>query len=54
MEIHAVRPMLAHWIGGMVLYVIVFAMIAAFLGLRLYSMLGKRTGAEQQPLARAA
>ncbi len=38
----------------MVLYVIVFAMIAAFLGLRLYAMLGKRTGAEQQPLARAA
>ena len=36
------------------LYVIILAMIAGFLALRLYSVLGKRTGAEQQPLARAA
>ena len=36
------------------LYVIVFAMIAAFLALRLYGVLGKRTGHEQQPLPRAA
>ena len=36
------------------LYVIVFAMIAAFLALRLYGVLGKRTGHEQQPLARTA
>jgi predicted lipid-binding transport protein (Tim44 family) len=41
-------------IGGPVLYVIVFAMIAAFLALRLYGVLGKRTGHEQQPLPRAA
>lgn len=40
-------------IGGVVLYIIVFAMIAAFLALRLYGVLGKRTGHEQQPLARA-
>ncbi|WP_156460720.1 Tim44/TimA family putative adaptor protein [Sphingomonas sp. Leaf339] len=36
------------------LYVVVFAMIAAFLALRLYGVLGKRTGQEQQPLPRAA
>jgi predicted lipid-binding transport protein (Tim44 family) len=41
-------------IGGLVLYVVVFAMIAAFLALRLYGVLGKRTGHEQQPLPRAA
>jgi len=37
-----------------VLYVVVFAMIAAFVALRLYGVLGKRTGHEQQPLPRAA
>jgi predicted lipid-binding transport protein (Tim44 family) len=37
-----------------VLYVVVFAMIAAFVALRLYAVLGKRTGHEQQPLPRAA
>ena len=36
------------------LYVVVFAMIAAFLALRLYAVLGKRTGHEQQPLPRTA
>ena len=36
------------------LYVIILAMIAGFLALRLYSVLGKRTGHEQQPLARTA
>ena len=41
-------------IGELVLYIVVFAMIAAFLALRLYGVLGKRTGHEQQPLARAA
>jgi len=35
------------------LYVILLAMVAAFLALRLYSVLGKRTGHEQ-PLPRAA
>ena len=35
-------------------YVILLAMIAGFLALRLYSVLGKRTGHEQQPLPRAA
>lgn len=34
--------------------VVLFAAIAAFLALRLYSVLGKRTGHEQQPLPRAA
>ena len=38
----------------MYFYIILLAMIAGFLALRLYSVLGKRTGAEQQPLARAA
>ena len=38
----------------MLLYVIILAMIAGFLALRLYSVLGKRTGHEQQPLPRAA
>ncbi|HEU0067359.1 MAG TPA: Tim44/TimA family putative adaptor protein [Sphingomonas sp.] len=38
----------------MYFYLIVLAMVAAFLALRLYSVLGKRTGHEQQPLPRAA
>jgi predicted lipid-binding transport protein (Tim44 family) len=33
--------------GGPVFYVILFAMVAGFLALRLYSVLGKRTGHEQ-------
>lgn len=32
--------------------VIILAMVAAFIGLRLYMVLGKRTGHEQQPIAR--
>jgi predicted lipid-binding transport protein (Tim44 family) len=32
--------------------IIILAMVAAFLGLRLYSVLGKRTGHEQEPLTR--
>jgi predicted lipid-binding transport protein (Tim44 family) len=36
-----------------VLSIVIFAMIALFLGMRLYAVLGKRTGHEQQPLARA-
>lgn len=32
--------------------IILLALVAAFLGLRLYSVLGKRTGHEQEPLAR--
>lgn len=36
------------------LYVIILAMVAAFLALRLYSVLGKRTGQDARPLARAA
>jgi predicted lipid-binding transport protein (Tim44 family) len=32
--------------------IILLAMVAAFLGLRLYSVLGKRTGHEQEPLPR--
>lgn len=35
-------------------FVVLFAAIAAFLALRLYSVLGKRTGHEQQPLPRPA
>ena len=35
-------------------YVILLAMVAGFLALRLYSVLGKRTGHEQQPLPRPA
>ena len=35
-------------------YIVLLAMVAAFLALRLYSVLGKRTGHEQQPLPRAA
>jgi predicted lipid-binding transport protein (Tim44 family) len=34
------------------LSIIILAMAAAFLGLRLYSVLGKRTGHEQEPLIR--
>jgi predicted lipid-binding transport protein (Tim44 family) len=36
------------------LYVVLLAMVAGFLALRLYSVLGKRTGHEQQPLPRTA
>ncbi len=32
--------------------IILLALVAAFLGLRLYSVLGKRTGHEQEPVAR--
>lgn len=32
--------------------IILLAMVAAFLGLRLYSVLGKRTGAEQEPFVK--
>lgn len=32
------------------LSIVLLAMIAAFLGMRLYSVLGKRTGAEQEPI----
>lgn len=35
-------------------YLVLLAMVAAFLALRLYSVLGKRSGHEQQPLPRAA
>jgi predicted lipid-binding transport protein (Tim44 family) len=39
--------------GGIVTFTIVLlALVAAFLGLRLYSVLGKRTGHEQEPVAR--
>ena len=34
--------------------IVLLAMVAAFLGLRLYSVLGKRTGHEQEPVARPA
>jgi predicted lipid-binding transport protein (Tim44 family) len=34
------------------LEIVLLAMVAAFLGLRLYSVLGKRTGHEQEPLPR--
>ena len=34
-------------------YVVLLALVAGFLALRLYSILGKRTGHEQQPLPRA-
>ena len=30
--------------------IVLLAMIAAFLGMRLYSVLGKRTGHEQEPV----
>jgi predicted lipid-binding transport protein (Tim44 family) len=38
----------------MTFYIVVLGMVAAFLALRLYNTLGKRTGHEQRPLARAA
>nr|WP_275402964.1 Tim44/TimA family putative adaptor protein [Sphingomonas corticis] len=41
-------------LGVAVFYLVLFAMVAAFLALRLYSVLGKRSGHEQQPLPRAA
>ncbi len=36
----------------MTISIILLAMVAAFLGLRLYSVLGKRSGHEQDPIAR--
>ena len=38
----------------MTFYIVVLGMVAAFLALRLYSVLGKRTGHDPRPLARAA
>ena len=38
----------------MTFYLVVLAMVAAFLSLQLYRVLGKRTGHEQRPLPRAA
>jgi predicted lipid-binding transport protein (Tim44 family) len=43
--------MLVRSSGGVVLYIVLLAMVAGFLALRLYSVLGKRTGHEQ-PIAR--
>ncbi|RHW16297.1 Tim44 domain-containing protein [Sphingomonas gilva] len=40
-------------IGGRVVYVVLLALVAGFLALRLYAVLGKRTGHEQ-PLPRTA
>lgn len=40
-------------IGGRVFYIVLLAMVAGFLALRLYSVLGKRTGHEQ-PLPKPA
>lgn len=37
------------WSGVRVFYVVLLAMVAGFLALRLYSVLGKRTGHEQAP-----
>lgn len=45
--------MLVTLIGGDVLYIIILAMVALFLALRLYMVLGRRTGHEQS-LPRAA
>lgn len=40
--------------GGFVVTVVVLALVTVFLALRLYAVLGKRTGHEQQPLPRTA
>lgn len=40
--------------GGLVVTVVVLALITVFLALRLYAVLGKRTGHEQQPMPRTA
>jgi predicted lipid-binding transport protein (Tim44 family) len=48
---HAYMP--TTLIGGIVLSIVIFAMVAAFLAMRLYAVLGKRTGHEQ-PLSRSA
>ena len=40
-------------IGGIVVGIVIFAMVAGFLAIRLYAVLGKRTGHEQ-PLTRPA
>nr|WP_277924338.1 Tim44/TimA family putative adaptor protein [Sphingomonas sp. CROZ-RG-20F-R02-07] len=50
----AVSPISVCKIGGTVFFVVLLAMVAGFLALRLYGVLGKRTGHEQQPLPRAA
>lgn len=38
-----------HKVGSRVYMIVILAMVAVFLGLRLYSVLGRRTGHEQQP-----
>jgi predicted lipid-binding transport protein (Tim44 family) len=40
-------------VGGQVFYIVLLAMVAAFLALRLYSVLGKRTG-QENPLPKPA
>lgn len=39
----------SHQVGARVYAIVILALIAVFLGLRLYSVLGRRTGHEQQP-----
>lgn len=38
------------WIGHVTLQIVILAMIAAFLGLRLYSVLGRRAEHEEEPI----
>ena len=54
LKLALLAPMLiASDLGGEVLVVVLLGMVAGFLALRLYAVLGKRTGHEQ-PLARPA
>lgn len=39
-----------NWTQGVTVEIVILAMIAAFLGLRLYSVLGRRAGHEEEPI----
>jgi predicted lipid-binding transport protein (Tim44 family) len=52
-ECNLLSIFLPKWAGGVVTFeIILLAMVAAFLGFRLYAVLGKRNGHEQEPLVR--
>jgi predicted lipid-binding transport protein (Tim44 family) len=53
-EAHVRRPRAASSETCALITIVILAMIAIFVGLRLYQVLGERTGHEQQPIARAA
>src|SRR5688500_3505435 len=46
------KPSDFHWGPCVTVVIVLLAMVAIFVGLRLYAVLGRRTGHEQQPVTR--